>query len=107
MKKYIRPVTISDATLQQAIDFANGFKGSVVDLDNHIIEIPFSKDATKEELMEEGMLGVWFQRAGFTVSFDNKDVEYQTKGTFNPRSMTKYSGHTATLRNRLVMTATW
>ena len=105
MKRYIRSNTISDAILQQAITFAKGIKGSTVDLDNHIITIPFS--STEQELMEDGMLGSWFKNNGFDISFERRDVEYQTKGSFNTRSMTKYSGHTAILRNRLVMTATW
>ena len=53
------------------------------------------------------MLGRWFADNGFDVSFEKRDVEYTTKGDFNVRSMIRYRGRTAYLRNRLVMTATW
>ena len=107
MKQYIRSTTISDSVLNQAVDFARGFKGNTVDLYNHLIVIPFESGATVDDLMSDGMLGAWFQDNGFDISFEVKDVQYITKGTFNPRSMTKYAGKVAYLRNRLVMTATW
>ena len=107
MKRYIKCAEIPKSTLLQAIDFAEGFKGSVVDLENHTIMIPFYSSSTESELMSEGMLGRWFADNGFDVSFEKRDVEYTTKGDFNARSMTRYRGRTAYLRNRLVMTATW
>ena len=107
MKRYIKCAEIPKSTLLQAIDFAEGFKGSVVDTENHIIMIPFYSSSTESELMSEGMLGRWFADNGFDVSFEKRDVEYTTKGDFNARSMIRYKGRTAYLRNRLVMTATW
>ena len=107
MKRYIRCTEVSQSILQQAAEFAEGFKGSVVDLENHTIMIPFYSSSTESDLMSEGMLGRWFADNGFDVSFERRDVEYTTKGDFNVRSMTKYKGKTAYLRNRLVMTATW
>lgn len=107
MKRYIKSSTISKSIVDQAVEFAEGFKGSTVDLDNHIITIPFGSDSTVDFVMDDGMLGKWFEDNGFDISFEKRDVEYMTKGEFNPRSMTKYKGRTAYLRNRLVMTATW
>lgn len=107
MKRYIRCTEIPQSILQQAIEFAEGFKGSTVDLANHRITIPFGSDSTVDFLMDDGMLGRWFADNGFDISFEKRDVEYTTKGDFNVRSMIKYKGRTAYLRNRLVMTATW
>lgn len=99
--------SVSQQAIDQAIKFANGFKGSVVDLNNHTIIIPFSKDSTEEDLMSDGMLGKWFVDNGFDVSFEKKDVEYTTKDKFSTRSMNRTKGHSAYLRNRLVATITW
>lgn len=107
MKRYIKSSTISDDILNQVVNFVEGFKGSTVDLSNHVIMIPFRSDATIDEIMSEGMLGDWFVSNGFDVSFEVKDVQYITKGEFNARSMTKYKGRVAYLRDRLVMTVTW
>ena len=106
MKYYIK-CSVDNSTLQKAVDFADGFKGSQVDLENHTIIIPFYATSTEEELMSEGMLGRWFADHGFTVSWSRGDVEYMTKGEFNTRSMTKYKGRKANLRNRLIGTFTW
>jgi hypothetical protein len=107
MKRYIRCTEIPKSTLDQAVEFAEGFKGSTVDLANHRIVIPFGPDSTVEFVMDDGMLGKWFADNGFDISFEKRDVQYLTKGEFNTRSMIKYKGRPAYLRNRLVMTATW
>ena len=53
-------------------------------------------------------LGTWFQNNGFDVKLERKDVEYTTKGEWlNYRGWQRSKGHTANLRDRLVMTATW
>lgn len=106
MKKYIR-CSISNDVLKQAIAFAEDFKGHNIDLDNHIITIPFSSTSTEELPMSDGMLGRWFQENGFDISFHRGDVEYTTNGNFNVRSMRKERGRTAYLRNRLIATVTW
>lgn len=77
------------------------------DIDNHKIIIPFPSGVTEQDLMEPGMLGEWFKTKGFDISFRKGDMEYQTKGNFNTASMRKEKGHTAYLRNRLIMTVTW
>lgn len=109
MKRYIRAADIPDDVVNHARDLleSRADKGSTIDIPNHRMEIVWFKGATESGLMEEGMMGDWLKQHGFDLSFEIKDVEYTTKGTFNPRSMSKYRGHTAYLRNRLVMTVTW
>lgn len=107
MKRYIKSSTIPETTLNQAIKFAEGIKHSTVDLNNHIIIIPFGSTSTEDILMSEGMLGKWFADNGFDIKFSRGDYEYQTQGEFNHRSLTKYKGHKAFLRNRLIATITW
>ena len=107
MKRYIKSSGISTSVLDQAVKFAEGFKGATIDVDNHLIVIPFSSNSSEDELMSEGMLGKWYVDHGFDISFNRGDLEYQTKGEFNSRSMTKYRGHKANLRNRLIATITW
>ena len=99
--------SVDNQTVQMAVKHAERFKGNIIDLDNHKIIIPFSSGVTEQDLMEPGMLGEWFKSNGFDISFRNGDVEYQTKGNFNTASMRKEKGHTAYLRNRLIMTAIW
>ena len=41
---------LPDEVIKKAVEFAKGFKGSKIDLDNHIIVIPFSKDSTSKKL---------------------------------------------------------
>ena len=108
MKRYIKSSTIADNILQQAINFANRFKGSQVDTSNHTIIIPFSKGMTEEELMEPGMLGSWFQENGFNVEFSTGDMEYTTKPQWmNYRGWVQSRGHSAMLRDRVIGKFTW
>lgn len=109
MRRYIRSShSISDSVIKQAVEFAEGFKGSRIDIENHVIEIPFSSNSTEADLMSESMLGKWFKDNGFNVSFERKDVEYNTQGTWrNARGWNRESGHKAYLRNRLVGIFTW
>jgi len=98
---------ISGDILWQAYNHVKPFKGATFDDENHKIIIPFPKGTTEEELMSDGMLGKWFVDNGFDISFETGDYEYATKGEFNPRSMTKYKGRQAFLRDRLIATITW
>ena len=108
MKRYIKSTTeISDATLQQAVAMVKSNRQAVVDLANHSIIVPCSSGVTEEDLMSEGMMGRWFEDHGFDVSFSTGDFEYTTKDQFNPRSMSRSSGHKSYLRNRLIMKITW
>lgn len=108
MKKYIRSSEISNDVVSKAIKFADDFRGSQVDLENHSIVIPFHPGATEEELMSEGMLGAWFVDNGFNISFGYGDCAYTTKPTWtNCRGWVRAKGHTAYLRNRLIATITW
>lgn len=93
--------------INKAVYHAECIKHSKIDTENHIIEIPFGYSDKEETLMEEGMIGKWFADNGFNVSFRKGDYEYQTKGEFNSIAMLKTKGHTAYLRNRLILTATW
>ena len=98
---------LPDEVIRKAAEFAKGFKGSKIDLDNHIIVIPFSKDSTEEDLMSEGMLGKWFSDNGFDIEFTRGDLEYTTQDKFNSRSMNRTRGQKAYLRDRLIGTITW
>lgn len=94
--------------LKKAFEYAEGGeKGTTIDKENHIITFVCCKGATRTMLTEEGMLGDWFIKNGFGVTFEQRDVEYMTKGTFDCHSCTNYRGHKAYLRNRIVMTITW
>ena len=99
--------SVDNQIVQQAVKHAESFKGNMVDLENCTIVIPFPSGVTEQDLMEPGMLGEWFKSNGFDISFRKGDVEYQTKGNFNTASMRKEKGHTAYLRNRLIMTVLW
>ena len=78
-----------------------------LDYDNNVLEIPLSTGITEEEMLEPGMLGDWFKQKGFNVSFHTGDFEYTTKPTWiNYRGSVQSKGHTAFLRNRLIMTVT-
>lgn len=109
--KSVRSVLLESVdrnTLLAAQKHAEGFKGATVDLENHVIIIPLYSNSTEEELMSDGMLGAWFRDNGFDVSFSRGDVEYQTKPQWtNYRGMQRSKGHTAYLRNRLILTARW
>ena len=109
MKRYIRATTIPDDVVKQAISYleGSGDKGSVFDIPNHRMEIVWYKGATEDKIMEEGCMGDWLRQRGFNLSFEVKDVPYTTKPTYDAHSATNYRGHTAYLRNRLVMTVTW
>ena len=109
MKRWIHSSTeISPDILWQAQEFAKGRKGAKVDLENHEIVIPFDKNSTEEEIFNEMGLGTWFQNNGFDVKLERKDVEYTTKGEWlNYRGWQRSKGHTANLRDRLVLTVTW
>jgi hypothetical protein len=99
---------MTEQILKRAFEFAeNGDKGTVIDRENRIITLVCCKGATKEMLMEEWGLGYWFIQNGFNVEFEQRDIEYTTKGTFDCHSCTSYRGHKAYLRNRVVMTITW
>ena len=107
MKLYIRS-SISPDIISQAENLIKSLKGSYVDRENHEIVVVFPPHATKEQVMDEGMLGKWFVDHGFDVSFEVKDVEYQTQGEWtNYRGWVREKPHTAYLRNRLVLTARW
>ena len=94
--------------IEQAVEFAKGFKGNRIDTEEHMIIIPFGKDTTEEEVMGEGMLGKWFADNGFDITFSTGDIEYMTKGGWmNYSGWVKESGHKAYLRNRLIATITW
>lgn len=78
-----------------------------LDYDNNVLELPLSVGITEEEMMEPGMLGDWFKQKGFNVSFRTGDFGYTTKPTWiNYRGSVQSKGHTAFLRNRLIMTVT-
>lgn len=101
---------MDDRNLSIACNYATFYKGYTIDIENHIITIPFSKDHTENDIpyiMQEGSIGKWYVDNGFNVSFEVRDVEYITKPIFEARSMTSYKGHKAYLRNRLVATITW
>ena len=98
---------MSGEILWQAYTHVKPLKGATFDDKNHKIVIPFPKGTTEEELMSDGMLGKWFVDNGFDISFETGDYEYTTKGEFNTRSMIKYKGRQAFLRDRLIATVTW
>ena len=99
---------MNSTILNKAIYHAEEIKHSKIDTENHIIEIPFGSSVTKEDLLSEGMLGEWYKNNGFDISFRKGDYEYQTKGNWlNYRARTRSKGHTAYLRNRLILTVTW
>lgn len=103
----IRVLESNDLPVDQAVKFAKDHKGSTIDLNNHKIVIPFSKDSTEEDLMSEGMLGKWFIDNGFNIEFTRGDMEYNTQDKFNSRSMNRTRGQKAYLRDRLIGTITW
>ena len=108
MKRWIHAAVESDDVIQKAVDFASDFKGSQVDLQNHVIIIPFSPGISEEFVMEPGMLGRWFADNGFNVEFSKGDVEYTTKPEWtNYRGLERSKGHKAFLRNRLIGKFTW
>ena len=98
---------LPDEVIKKAVDFAKDRKGSKIDLDNHVIVIPFSKDITEDDLMSDGMLGKWFTDNGFKIEFSRGDVDYTTQDKFNSRSMNRTRGQKAYLRDRLIGTITW
>lgn len=103
----IRVLESNDLPVDQAVKFAKDHKGSTIDLNNHKIVIPFSKDSTEEDLMSEGMLGKWFIDNGFNIEFTRGDMEYTTQDKFNSRSMNRTRGQKAYLRDRLIGIITW
>lgn len=113
MKRYIRASTIPDDIIKTAISYASsGDKGTIIDRDNHRIDFVCSKGVSESFIMEEGMLGDWYAKNGFDVSFDVKDVPYDTKARTKEGYRfgalgSNIPSHTAYLRNRLVMTITW
>jgi len=109
MKRWIHASDeIDSSTLYQAQQFAKRFKGSRIDLENHEIIIPFGKGATEDGIMGQMGLGTWFKDNGFDVSLEQKDIDYTTQGDWlNYRGWTKSKGHSAMLRDRLVLTAKW
>ena len=101
---------MNENTIQLAIKHASTFKGNTIDIENHIITIPFSAGRTEDdinELMESGSLCNWYIENGFNVSFEVRDVEYMTKATVTSRSLIYNKPRKAFLRNRLVATITW
>ena len=103
-----RSGNIEESTIRSAIDFANGFRGSEINLEERRIVIPFSRGVDQEELMQEGMLGKWFSDNGFNISFRTGDVEYTTQDSWmSYKGAIRQRGRRANLRNRLIMTATW
>jgi len=99
---------VDDAAIRDAIFWLHDLKGYQADVNEHWIFAPMEKGLTAEDMMQEGMLGSYFKEAGFTVSFEKKDVEYMTKGSWrNYRGWDREEGHKAYLRNRICMTLTW
>ena len=97
-------------TLSLAIEYAKKFRCNTIDIEKHIITIPFSPSVNESAipvLMSGIGIGKWYADNGFNISFETRDVEYMTKPIFETRSMTSYKGHKAYLRNRLVATITW
>jgi len=109
MKRYIRSSgDISYTLLKQAMDMVKCFDHTEYDIDNHRIVVPLSPGTTKDDIMQEGMLGSWFVDHGFELSFTTGDFEYLTKGTLNTRAMRREgAGNKRYLRNRTIMTITW
>ena len=105
--KIIKENHIPENIIRKAVEFVEKLKGSTGDLDNHVITIVFPSGVTKEEIMQEGMLGNWFVKNGFNVSCEVKDVEYMTKGDTDWKRLYKAKGNKAWLRNRTVATVTW
>ena len=109
MKRYIR-ASVTNTSLQEMIQFAKGFKGYTIDLDKHIITIPFSPYTEVEDLQGRPYGFIPFaEDNGFTVTFETRDVPYMTKQPWS-RSLfddVRNKSHVAYLRNRLVATVTW
>ena len=104
MKRYIRSSATNriQANLAEIEEMLGRLK-YVVDDDE--IRVAFSASDTPESLMDEGMIGRWFADRGYDVSFHRGDFEYTTKPDWiNYRGSIRSKGHTAYLRNRLIMT---
>lgn len=110
MKRYIKAASSNIHLSDIRSDLEALLKGRKyynLDYDNDILEIPCSAGITEDEMLEDGMLGDWFKQKGFNVSFRKDDFEYTTKPTWiNYRGSVQSKGHTAYLRNRLIMTIT-
>lgn len=99
---------ITKEILKQAIAFAESNKRSFIDLDNHVIVIPLDRGLSKAVYMQEGMLGDWFEKNGFSISWSHGDYEYNTQSDWrNSYGWNRSSGHKAILRDRDIATITW
>ena len=99
---------VTSESIVRAQRFAEGFKGSAIDIDNHIIQIPFSSNTKESDLFGPLGTGTDFKNRGFDVSFEKRDVEYMTQGSWiSRRGFERSNGKKAYLRNRLVMTLKW
>ena len=99
---------ITPQVLLEVEDQIKPLKGSSIDRDNHVVTVVFPKGFTEDEVMQDGLLGTWFQDKGFDISFSQGDQEYTTQDSWrNYRGFVKEKGHKAYLRDRLIMTATW
>jgi len=99
---------VRETDIDYIVNYADTMRGSSVDMDNNVIQIPFSPNTVEDDLYGEFGIATELQRRGFDVSFDKKDVEYTTKGSWiNYRGSVRKSGQKAYLRNRLVMTVQW
>ena len=99
---------VNEAAIRDAMFRLQDRKGYWADVNEHMIFAPMEKGITEEILMQKSMLGSYFKEAGFTVTFEKKDVEYMTKGSWrNYRGWDREEGHKAYLRNRLCMILTW
>ena len=110
MKRYIKSnntnIRLSDikSDLESVL---SGNKHYNLDYDQDILELPCPVGITKEDMLAEGMLGDWFIQRGFNVDFYTGDFEYTTKPTWiNYRGSVRSKGHTAYLRNRVIMRVT-
>ena len=110
MKRYIKSTssTIRLSDIQSELEaMLKTRKYYNLDYDRNILEMPCSAGITESDMLAEGMLGDWFKQKGFNVSFRKGDFEYTTKPTWiNYRGSVQSKGHTAYLRNRLIMTIT-
>lgn len=109
MKRWIHASNDLDPEMILKIkEMIKRLKGSWIDEENHVITVVFPKGTTKEDAMEDGMLGAWFRDNGFDYVFEQGDYEYTTQDTWrNYRGWDREKGHKAFLRDRLIGRFTW
>lgn len=104
MKRCIKCTTVTNDAIWEAERFANQYKHSIIDLQNHSIIVPLGTGSRESDLMSPTGWGKYLQNLGFNVSLKRGDFEYETQDN---RSCGFTDFNKRYLRNRLIVSITW